>query len=124
MKNLFKSKIVWTNVLSTLVILFQGWGDFGIVDPRLAAAFIFLLTLAFNQWSSFSTIFQTGVDINWALVGTNLVGIALMVGDYFMHNRLFELFGTDAKTAALIVFTLTTVLRSAFVNQQTANAGA
>lgn len=116
-KNLFKSKIVWTNVVAILLTLFDGWGKLGLIDARIANALVFALTIVWDRWASFSTIFTTGVNINWALVWLNVGGIVVMLGDYFMANRLFDFFGNHAQQIGMMVFTISTVIRMGFTNQ-------
>lgn len=118
----FKSWIIRLNLiiaplLYAMIDLVQMYGHLSFIDMRLAAALVFALTIALNKWKSFTTILNTGVNLTWAMVFFNVIGIVLMLGDYFMEAKLFDLFGVNAKAVGIFVLTLTTLLRTAFTNQ-------
>jgi len=115
-----KSKTVWVQILALIATLFVGWGDLGLINYQLSAAVAFALTLILNRWYSSSTIVETGVNWNWAMIGVNAVAVLTMLGDYFMDNQLYGFFGTKAQNIGMMVFTLNVVMRTFFANQKIA----
>ena len=115
-----KSKTVWVQILALIATLFVGWGDLGLINYQLSAAVAFALTLILNRWYSSSTIVETGVNWNWAMIGVNAVAVLTMLGDYFMVNQLYGFFGTKAQNIGMMVFTLNVVMRTFFANQKIA----
>jgi len=112
-----KSKIIWVQLLAIAATVLAQYGQLNLMNPALAMFFSFAITVILQKFASDQPIITTGISGGKSMFWVNLVGAVLMIGDYFMDNKLFEVIGGDASKIGMAVLVLNLVLRTWFLNQ-------
>lgn len=114
-----KSKIVWTQVLGALTILFATLGDQEVLNPAAAAFTSFVITIVLKKFASSSQIGNSGFSLDSGIFWLNIGGCIALIFDYAVDNQLLTMWGQDITTKlALTISTLNMVLRIFFTNQK------